>query len=356
MSAHRITMRYFLATGIAPCPHPPQRHLDGYSCIGFSSVMGETRRQRMKRYQKAGIAVPDLGETVFLRHKQFGRISVFVYGAFNAFILIVAKSQRNAYLLGNSLRAALSCFYGHSPTEHPSGYLLELSRPPSPHMSDRDLAILINPHLRSATDGELLPYMEPQCGPGIDHVELEQGCALVRNALSSRFVLDALLHLDHSRTLVWGFMNGSFYDSHYSPDRKALSRYSLERAYLENRFRYDSAFVSAFRGLESLLGKPGFSESQIPDILLKTDTQFSTSFAKRRHRSRFEVFSSRKKRWTYKELIAYYLKLRNAVSAHGNPKPRYIVMEDQVLEIQSLLQRMLAYILVPRKKEERTKQ
>jgi len=347
-------MRYFLAKGFMPYAHPPQVHQHGYSDIGFSRIPDETRRERIRRYRAAGVALPKLGEGVFLRHTRFGRISVFVHGAYDAFILIVATSQRNAHLLGNALRAGLSCFHGHPPIEQTSGYLLELSKPPDPDMSGRDLATLINPQLDPRSDEARLILRKLQSGTAINHIELTEACQLVRKALDHPPVLEALLHLDHSSTLVWGFMVDSFYESHYRHDRRDLSRYALERIYLENRFRYDSAFVSGFRGLECVLGKPHFKEHEIQGLLLETDGRFGTSFAKSHYRSWHEVFSSRRRRWTYKDLIAHYLKLRNAVSAHGNPSPPYIVMQDQVLEIQYLLQSMLADILIPEEKRQGT--
>lgn len=340
-------MRYFLANGFRPSAHPPQIHDHGYSDIQFGRISGETLRQRIRRYREAGVALPKLGEVVFLRHKRFGRISVFVHGAYDAFIMIVATSQRKAYLLGNALRAALSCFHGHPPLEQTPGYLLELSKPPDSDMSGRELANLINLQLDAATDDDPLLQTELQSGTLIDHLELTHACALIRNALEHLPVLDALLHLHHSRTVAWGFMVGSFYESHYSPDRRDLGRYALQRILLENRLRYDSAFVSGFRGLECVLGKPQFRRHEIQGLLRGTDARYGTSFANSRHRSWHEVFSSKRKWWTYADLIAHYLKLRNAVSAHGNPSPPYIVMEDQVFEIQYLLQSMLAEILIP---------
>lgn len=126
-----------------------------------------------------------------------------------------------------------------------------------------------------------------------------------------------------------------------------MSRYELKRRYFEDRFRYDSAFLSAFRGIECVLGKPTFKRKDIGQLLLQADHRHGTSFASGNHRSWHEVFSSKRKWWSYEKLIAHYLTLRNAVAAHGNPSPRYIVMEDQVLEIQYLLRSMIAEIVFP---------
>jgi hypothetical protein len=193
-------------------------------------------------------------------------------------------------------------------------------------------------------------------GTGLDHIQITRTCNVVRQAITRPVILDALLHLEYSRTLVWGFMVGSFYESHYSRDRREFSRYELERMYLENRFRYDSAFVSAFRGIECVLGKPHFKKNHILGLLSKADQRYGTAFASQRHRSWHEVFSTKKKWWSYEDLIADYLRLRNAVSAHGNPSPPHIVMEDQVFEIQYVLQSMIADILIPKDRRTETEQ
>jgi len=345
-------IKYFLVNGFNPSPHPPHIEQNGYSEIYFGRINGESRERRVKRYQEAGVDVPNLGEKVFLRLRGIGRISVFVHGAYDAFIMLVAPSQRKAYLLGNGLRAATTCFHGNPPLELRNGFLLMLTKRPSQDMTLSELAKLINPHISPKSYESVMLEGELGSGTGINHIQLYEACSIVSRAIESPRIMDALMHLEYSRTLVWGFMVGSFYESHYSRERELLTRNQLERAYLENRFRYDSAFVSAFRGIECVLGKPHFKQAEIALLLSRIDHEFQTSFSSSKHRSWHEMFSSRRKWWKYENIIAYYLKLRNAVSAHGNPSPPHIVMEDQVFEIQYLLQAMLAEILLPEERKE----
>jgi len=343
-------MKYFLVNGYIPSAHPPVIHEHGYSDVGFGRNEDDTRDVKVRRYQEAGIAIPRLGETIFLRHPKIGRISLFVYGAYDAFIMIASSSQRNGYLLGNALRATITCFYGHAPLDQGCGYLLELSKIPDENLSHKNL---VTPILTEASRyDEGLLRREPVSGTHLNHFELQEGCAIVGKALNYPWLIDVLLHLEYSMSLVWGFMVGSYYESHYKRDRKKLSRYQMERTYLENRFRYDAAFVSAFRGVECVLGKPHFKKGQIPTLLSALDAEFGTDFSKSRHRSWHEVFSSRRRWWEYGDILSYYLTLRNAVSAHGNPSPPHIVMEDQVLEIQYLLADMLNDIFSGQKKTE----
>lgn len=339
--------RWFFVNGYWPSPHPPQIiSSGGYGNTRFNLGKRSTREQRIRSYHEAGIDLPPLGETAFLRKPRTGRISIFVHGAYRAFIMIVAPSQRKAYLLGNGLRSILAGFHGTPPTENPNGYLLELTTKPSQEMSLEDIANLISPPVPGFEYENKLLRKELGTGRGIEHPQIQEACMALDKALDKERLLESLMHLEYSLSLVWGDMTGSYYESHYNWERKQVSRYALERAYLENRFRFDSAFVSAFRGLECVLGKPHFRKHEIPGLLAKTDKKYGTDFCSTKHRSWHELFSSRKKWWSYSDLIAYYLTLRNAVSAHGNPSPPHIVMEDQVFEIHYLLRWMLGSVLI----------
>jgi hypothetical protein len=340
-----MTKRFFV-NGYNPSAHSPQENsTGGFIQTNFSPDAKITRSQRKRSYINAGIELPPLGETVFLRKQNIGRILIYVHGGYRAFIMIVAQSQRKAYLLGNGLKAILTCFQGLPPVENMSGYLLEFTNSPSIDMCDEDIANLINPPFGGDRSINQTMICEIGTGTGIDHVQMRSACEVLDTAIDNNNLLDALMHLDYSLTLVWGDMTGSDYESHYSRDRKEACRYTMERQYLENRFRYDSAFVSAFRGIECILGKPHFRRHEIVNLLLRVDKRYGSNFNSGKYRSWHELFSSRRKYWRFSELIAKYLDLRNAVSAHGNPSPPHIVMEDQVFEIQYLLRLMLVSIL-----------
>lgn len=348
-------MKYFVLTGYLPTPHPPTLNPDGsYSSLYFVFNIGKsttqqksiTREEVIKRYSKEGIPLPKLGETVFLRTK-LGRISLFVFGNFDALILIVSRSQRNALLLGRTFRAACTCFLGKESSNNHWLNLLEFAHPPSANMSRRDLAESINSanNPREEDPDFLLAVLGS--GTILDHFQITKACEISSAALRSDALLNALWHLDYSHDLVWGLMTSSFYESHYKKERRAMTRYQLEHIYLENRFRYDAAFVAAFKGIESLLNKTYFRRKEIRNLLKVLDLTYGTKFSSSYYRSFHETFSSQRKWWKYDDLIAYYLKLRNSVSAHSNPLSPHMVMEDQVFEIQHLLRSMLGAILMP---------
>jgi len=330
-------MKFFILNGFCTSP---SNSLEDISCSGT-----RTREKMAQLYKKADITPPVFGEKVFFRDADYGRISVFVYGEYEAFIMIVARSQCRAYLLGSAFRAVMACFQGRPPGNHLEYFLLELTKKPDLDMTRKDISALVNLPGQIGSGPNIEIKTALGSGTGLFHEQIDHACEIIRRVLSQPRLLDALLHLEYSRTLVDGYMVGSYYESHYSLERRELSRYELKAMYLEDRFRYDSAFVSAFRGIECLLERTSFKKHEIHELLRSIDAQYGTSFSSTKHRSFHEVFSSNRKWWRYEGLISHYLKLRNAVSAHGNPSPPHVVMEDQVFEIQYLLEKMLRDIL-----------
>jgi len=169
----------------------------------------------------------------------------------------------------------------------------------------------------------------------------------MRKAIRNHNIADALLHLEQSHYIISGFMTSSYYHFHYRWDRKFEKKYLREKKYFENRTRYDLAFVSAFRSIESILGKPQVKKQEIKPSLNNLDSQYGTRFSTSRWVSYHEVFSRTKKFRSYEEVIAHFLKLRNAVAAHANPKPPFVLNEDQLFEIQKLAESMIADLIKP---------
>ncbi len=134
-------MNYFIVNGYSPSHHPPKVVKNGYEDVTFPPAKTKTIRE--KSYKEVGFEIPPLGEKTFFKNIKFGKISIYVYGNYEAFILITARSQRKAYFLGNSLRAILTSVYGDSPGENEFGSLFELVEKPKPNMSSQELVELI---------------------------------------------------------------------------------------------------------------------------------------------------------------------------------------------------------------------
>ncbi len=305
----------------------------------------ETLPQRSARFESNGITPPSFGEHKFFSNQKYGRISIFVYDVYRTFLLIVCRSQRKAYYLGNSLRGILSTIFGNIPIEKNYNFLLELNKRPTGEMMTFDIANLIQPMPQEDIYENFDFVVEIISGSGLKYTELKDACEILGIAINMPNVLYALQLLEYSNSLIYSFMTGSYYEAHYRHDRKAASRYNLDKSYLENRFAYDTAFLTAFRGIEALLQKPYFRNHEINSLLSKLDSRAKTDFSSKKYKSFHEIFSSRKKYWSYEDIISHYLKLRNAVAAHGNINPPDIIMEDQVFEIQFLLRNMFMKII-----------
>ena len=340
-------MRYFVLNGYLPSPHADKRSATGRESNGFGRSPNGTIEARRRRYKEAGWEAPSLGARIFLSQPNVGTISVFVYGVLEALILVKARSQRRAYALADALRGVLTTVFGTAPVDNLHCRLLELAARPSPKMTRSDLARLIAP---LGTDHDLtLLEATLRSGTFLDNSQIAHACAIVSKALESPNFLDCIQHLEHSYSLFWGFMVGSYYESHYSREDRRIGRYDMEKRYFENRITYELAFLSAFRGLEALLNVPQMKKDNIADSLAKLDSIFDMNFSRSRYRAFHLVFSRRKKWWRYEEIIRYLLVLRNSVAAHANPMVPKIVMEDQVLEVQYLGKQMLLNIVSPEK-------
>jgi hypothetical protein len=140
-------------------------------------------------------------------------------------------------------------------------------------------------------------------------------------------------------------MTSSYYHFYYRWDRRFEKKYLREKKYFENRTRYDLAFVSAFRSIESTLGKPQVKNHEIKLCLNNLDSQYGTHFSTSKWVSYHEVFSRTKKFRSCEEVITHFLKLRNAVAAHANPKPPFVLNGEQLFEIQKLVESMIAGLI-----------
>ena len=129
--------------------------------------------------------------------------------------------------------------------------------------------------------------------------------------------------------------------SHYRADRSAMSRSQLGKIYLENCHRFETAFVAAFKGIERYFRVNQIKEDRI-ERLFRNIKYDGVTFGSTTRRI-FEIFSGFPKKTSYGELIAHFLRIRNAVAAHGNREPpkELVVSEDSILEIQSFLQELI---------------
>jgi hypothetical protein len=284
--------------------------------------------------------LPREGEHVFLRQHRTGRLSVLVHDVYDALLMVSAPSQRKAYALALPFRAYLTVYLGFDVADDPYEFLLELRGKPKLTDTTRDIARLYRQLGSYPSDPDVLSRFM-RSGVLLHQPQIRSACKFVRRILAVPHLVAALIHLERSHGIFAGYMTNHHYQHHYRHERRLQSAYVREKNYLEERTRYDLAFLSAFRALEALLDTMQIHKHEVGKRLRATDIKFGTSFCSTRWKSCHEVFSSRRKSWRFDELITRYLSIRNAVAAHANPKPPFLLREDQVFEIQLLVKSML---------------
>lgn len=322
-------MKYFILQGLIP---------EAYEGAPHIANEPSTRRERIRRWRRIDNRLPLEGEQVLLRQPGIGRLSLLVHDVFNTLLMIAASSQRKAYSLALPFRSYVTIYLGRDLAESSGDFLLELSAKPKATATTRDIACLYRQLTPYPVDPDLISNAL-KSGIVLFHPQIRSACEFVVKILAVPQLVTSLMHLERSYFLFAGHMTYSYH--HYRHQRESESAYLREKKYLEERTLYDLAFLSAFRALEALLGAVQISKHDVGQRLRALDVRFGTSFWSTRWKSFHEVFSSGRKKWRFEELIIRYLNLRNAVAAHANPKPPFMLHEDQVLELQLLVKTML---------------
>lgn len=254
--------------------------------------------------------------------------------------VIGSESRRKAYQVATILRALFSLFCGWQPDDRSGHYFLqELKRLPRPDWDEKRML----EELQELNYGLFDDFVhELRHGFHVMHDTYERVPDFIRRTWGSLDFIEALDHALESRFLFCGFMVGSYYTCHYSRDRRVMPDWEIEKRYFENRYRYETAFLAAFKGIERFFGVNQIRKNNLDSILRKrTDLGIQPATAyKRLH----EIFSGHAQDVTYRELVSHFLDLRNIVAAHGNRNPpeKAQLIEDNVFEIQLFLMELLS--------------
>jgi hypothetical protein len=336
-------MKYFILRGYLP------QYAKGAPFIGGRTPASRTERQALQTSRDN--VLPPEGEYPILRIPRVGRASVFVSDVFDTLLLVAAPSQEKAYSIATPLRGYLTVFLGAHPPDGLFEGLIELEGKPDPTHTRSQIAATYRQLYDIPSDTSLLS-VEIGSGTGLLWEQLEQASVFVRTVHPSPQLSLALLHLERSHLLFAGFMSPSYYHFHYRHERVEETPYARRKKYLEERTRFDLAFLSAFRSIEALLGAPVLKRHTIPKLLQIHDATFGTSLSTATWHSYHEVFTTRRKKWGIAQLLCYYLDVRNAVAAHGNSPSPYRLAEDQVFEIQRIAEHLLYETAFPDTSEE----
>lgn len=253
--------------------------------------------------------------------------------------VIGSDSRRKAYCVATVLRALFSLFYGWQPDDRTGHYFLqELKRLPRPNWDEGRMLEELREYNWGIDD-----YFvhELRRGYHVTHDAYERVPDFIRRVWGSLDVIEALDHALESRFLFHGFMVGSYYTCHYSRERRATPDWEKERRYFENRYRYETAFLAAFKGIERFFGVNQIRKNNL-DSILRSRKELGIE-ARTAYKRYHEVFSGHEPDVTYEELLSHFLDLRNIVAAHGNRNPpeKAKLIEDNVFEIQLFLTELL---------------
>lgn len=258
------------------------------------------------------------------------KIVYFKYGKGN--VLIKATGLREAYRLARAFQTYLTILCEVTPNEERlEDYLIEISRIPQYWWNDEQLArhLVSEGVLDSSTLVTTL-----QSGQYLFAHYLQDAAKHVQIIYQDLHISEASAHLDQSYALFHGLMSGSYYHYHYSGDRVLMSRDDLLKDYLENKAKYELAFLAAFKAIERLFGNSNFRKAQIESIFqsqpygkIKQDDDWQ---------SFHEIFSHKPEHRTFEEMVVHFLEMRNIVAAHGNRKPPqgFLITQDNLFEIQ----------------------
>lgn len=275
----------------------------------------------------------------FLELKQDVKIYIAYHKSNKIFLgnfVIETNSMAEAYHVADIIKGFYNVFYSWSPRVV-GFYLKKLRNIPNAKWTTADVnnAIIdedISIDSKSVDNGQVL------IGESLEHLK----CMFTKFYTNDN-LCESLNHLSESRYLFDGFMTDSYYECHYKNDRAEMPEWLKEKMFYENRYRYQSAFIAAFKGIESFFKVNDFKEREIERLFNNInyhDINFDTIYKRR-----FEIFLGEPKEIKYGELLAHFLKLRNVVAAHHNKKPPVIITEDNIHEIQAFLLELICKAL-----------
>lgn len=254
------------------------------------------------------------------------------------FFLLRASNLENAYELAWSIYGYLATFHGVLPKSEKFGLALkELKNVPPKGWTERELVSAFRDSNTLAPEFEIGDFRGGQFLTS----ELDVMPNYVKAIYSNRVIREALAHLTQSYTLFYGHMTPGFYHYEYRLERIKWTQRYLRKLYLENRPRYEIAYVAAFKAIERFVAGGDIKKQEVNSKLdrLPYKSINSTTAYTRWH----EIFLGLPCDITYGEIIRHFLDIRNAVGAHANERPpkKFTLTEDHLYEIQNFAQELL---------------
>lgn len=323
-------------------------HGNGYVCV-TGPLLGKGGGKRNYYREHPFTASP---KTRRLMEVESGVVLYVAYFEIDVGRFVIgSRSRSKAYQLATILRAMFSLFYGWQPDDRTGEYFLqELKRLPRPHWDESRMLAELQEFNSGICDSDLF-RLELRGGYQVTYDAYERLPDFVRRTWGNLDLIETLDHVLESRFLFFGFMVGSYYQCHYAQDRRVVPDWELEKRYFERRYRYETAFLAAFKGVERFFGVNQIGKKNL-DVVLRKKRSLGIS-PETGYRRYHEVFSGHAQDVTYKDLISHFLELRNIVAAHGNRNPpeHAKLIEDNVFEIQRFLVELLIKAIYAEERE-----
>lgn len=311
-------------------PLPGQKSIISY---GSSDV---TIEDKQKNYHKSGFT--DDPKNYCIIEQENIKIIVCFFEYDNGRFIVEARNRESAYRVCSIIRAYFTIWVDWDPCVYEGEtWIHELISLPEYSWTINDLLAAHDPNIHPNIENmEEFRFKVQQCTFILPHI-LPRFKYFIGKVLGDQKITNALFHLTYSHRIFNGFMVPSYYSSHYRWDVEKLTEGQRERAYLENRPQYESAFLSAFKAIEYFLGKPGLKENEIEGLVVKCG--YPNLVCDPVYRRRFEIYIEKSPTTHTTEIISEFLKMRNATAGHGNHSPpkRLRVSFDSVYEIQNFV-------------------
>lgn len=295
-------------------------------------------------FKNGGAIINGKDVTEQYKHNQLfarvkGKWSIYIVETSDKMLkLLISSSKRHeAYNLLNLFK----CFYTVAIQSLPMGaldndiQLLEFVKKPNLNWGKNDWIKYLNRKVHSydADDFKLTTMLDS--GLGIfSHDEAKELKILLENAFEDARLIEASANLYQSLILFDGNMNGSYYQSHYTRERECLNKDTIEKAYYEQREKYELSFLSGFKAIERLLNVNDVKRKEVCNVLDNSGLNFSSSHLK--YKRYFEIYKGKPEYSSQEEMIVHFLDIRNTVGAHANKNPPIdkMISFDSIYEIQ----------------------
>jgi len=180
--------------------------------------------------------------------------------------------------------------------------------------------------------------------------KIQEGLDFISRVWGKPHIEESLEYAMESTYLFHGYLTSSHYNQEYAPQRPLTSDWALDKAFFENRCRYELAYLAAFKAIERIFNK-SIKIGNTNDVFKsKSLSTISTKVLgpELTYRRKFEIFSNHTELLRFDEMLSHFARLRNEVASHGNRNPTApTINSESIYEIQFFLKDLLHRLIYP---------